>query len=150
MKIQNKNKLPVSVSIYNPSTPFLGVIHQFNSSFQGLSGFVNNAIANLWNRHSRNDFFTQPSVSSQTNIDEDILESPQKVELSLFGIIFLKSTHLRESSKKFKEMHIMKKMHGFQLIFLHQNLALNVFHELLKYHNKVKLLHILKNKEKGM
>lgn len=39
--------LPVGVPVHNPSSPFFSVIDQLDGSLQGLSGFVNDAVANL-------------------------------------------------------------------------------------------------------
>lgn len=41
--------LPVSVTVHNSCSPFLSVIDQPDGSFQGLSGFVNNAVSHLEN-----------------------------------------------------------------------------------------------------
>ena len=53
---KTESSLPVSITIYNPGTPFLGIIHQFNSSFQSFSGFVNNTITNLLVQTHRKKF----------------------------------------------------------------------------------------------
>lgn len=39
--------LPVRISIHNVSTPFFGIIHQFYSTLQCFSGFVDNAVPKL-------------------------------------------------------------------------------------------------------
>lgn len=38
---------PVSVSVHNARSPFLGVVHHLDSSLQGLPGFVDDAVSNL-------------------------------------------------------------------------------------------------------
>lgn len=39
--------VPVGVSVHNTSSPFLSVIDELDGSFQGLSGFVHDAVTNL-------------------------------------------------------------------------------------------------------